>query len=103
MADDITAGAELIEQLLADPKLRADFRADSGAVLREHGLAELAEGLPAGQRAMLNLGLRESRSSLAGMTGAAAAEGIDFTHVAEHAAPRLGRGAGHAISQLLKK
>ena len=131
MADDARAGTELIEQLLGDPELRAEFRADPGAVLREHGLDDLADqvgdcqvgdrdpqashidrgpharhsnlGLPAGRRAMLTLELRESRSSLAGVIVAAAAEGVDFTHVAEHAAPRLGRDAGHAISHLVKK
>ncbi len=103
MADDLTRGTELIEQLLADPELRRSFRADPSSVLREHGLDALAHGLPQGERAMLTLELRESRSSLAGVIVAAAAEGVDFTHVAEHAAPRLGRDVGHAISELLQE
>ncbi|HEY3773575.1 MAG TPA: NlpC/P60 family protein [Solirubrobacteraceae bacterium] len=103
MADDLTRGTELIEQLLADPELRRSFRSDPSSVLRERGLDALAEGLPPGERAMLTLELRESRSSLAGVIVAAAAEGVDFTHVAEHAAPRLGRDAGHAISEFFKR
>ena len=103
MADDLTRGTELIEQLLADPELRRSFRADPSTVLRDHGLDALADGLPPGERAMITLELRESRSSLAGVIVAAAAEGVDFTHVAEHAAPRLGRDVGHAISQFVKK
>jgi cell wall-associated NlpC family hydrolase len=103
VADEVDRSAELIEQLLGDPQLRASFRADPGSVLRDHGLAEMADGLPADRRAMLTLELRESRSSLAGVIVAAAAESVDFTHVAEHAAPRLGRDAGRAISHLVKK
>jgi cell wall-associated NlpC family hydrolase len=103
VADELRASTALIEQLLGDPALRASFRADPAAVLRGHGLGELAEGLPAGERALVTLELRESRSSLAGVIVAAAAEGVDFTHVAEHAAPRLGRDAGRAIAQLVKR
>ena len=103
MADELTRGTELIEQLLADPELRRSFRADPSTVLRAHGLHALAEDLAPGERAMLTLELRESRSSLAGVIVAAAAEGVDFTHVAEHAAPRLGRDVGHAISQFVKR
>jgi hypothetical protein len=103
MADEVDRSAELIEQLLGDPQLRASFRADPGSVLRDHGLAEMADGLPADRRAMLTLELRESRSSLAGVIVAAAAESVDFIHVAEHAAPRVGQSAGQAISHLVRK
>jgi cell wall-associated NlpC family hydrolase len=101
MSEEIERSAALIEHLLGDPELRRRFRADPAPVLREHGLLELAEGLGRGRRALMTLELRESRSSLAGVMVAAAAEGVDFTHIAERAAPGLEREAGRAVDRLL--
>jgi hypothetical protein len=87
--DQLERSAELIERLLGDPQLRRRFRSDPATVLVEAGLPELAAGLGPGRRAMMTLELRESRSSLAGMMVAAAAEGVDFAHFAERAVPDL--------------
>jgi NlpC/P60 family len=98
---EVIRSAELIERMLGDTQLRKRFRADPGAVLRENGLPRLATGLIGDQRALLTLDLRESRSSLAGVMVAAAAEGVDFTHLAERAAPSIEHGAGQAFDRLV--
>ena len=103
MPEDLDRGAELIEQLLTDRELRARFRADPAAVLEQQGLPELADGLGSGPGALMTLERRESRSSLAGVMVAAAAEGVDVGHLAEHALPRLGGNAAHAMSHLVHK
>ncbi len=100
-SDELARSADLIERLLGDPELRGRFRTDPATVLREHGLPELAADLGRGEKALLTLELRESRSSLAGVMVAAAAEGVDFTHLAERAAPGLEHGAGRAIDHLV--
>jgi len=102
LPDETERSAALIEQLLADPALRASFRADPTSVLRAHGLARLADGLGSGPKALVTLELRESRSSLAGVMVAAAAEGVDAAHVAEHLAPALEHDASHAIQRLIR-
>jgi len=101
VAGELERSAALIEQLLADPELRRRFRSDPAPVLRDHGLAGLAAGLPPGRKALMTLELRESRSSLAGAMVAAAAEGVDVAHVAEHMAPVLEHNAGHMIGRLI--
>jgi cell wall-associated NlpC family hydrolase len=100
--DETERSAALIELLLVDPKLRASFRADPGPVLRAHGLGRMARDIGNGPKALVTLELRESRSSLAGAMIAAAAEGVDMAHVAEHVAPLLGHDAGHAFQRLMK-
>jgi hypothetical protein len=102
MSDDLERSVELLERLLGDPQLRRRFRTDAAAVLTEAGLSELAAGLGHGGRALMTLELRESRSSLAGVMVAAAAEGVDLAQFAEHAAPALARDAGAAIQQLMQ-
>jgi cell wall-associated NlpC family hydrolase len=102
MRNELERSAALIERLLADPDLRRRFRADAASVLGEHGLAELAREIGSGERALLTLELRESRSSLAGAMVAAAAEGVDVTHLAEHAAPGLEHAAGRALDKLAR-
>jgi cell wall-associated NlpC family hydrolase len=101
--EETQRSAELIEELLSSPDLRRRFRAQPGMVLRERGLGELAEGLGEGPKALMTLELRESRSSLAGVMVAAAAEWIELGHMLEHAAPALGRQAGHAMEGLVDK
>jgi hypothetical protein len=100
--DETERSAALIELLLADRALRANFRADPAPILRAHGLGRLAEGLGHGPKALVTLELRESRSSLAGAMVAAAAEGVDAAHVAEHLAPVLEHDAGHALGRLIR-
>ncbi len=102
MADELELITSLIERLLCDPALRARFRRNPGEALTENGLGGLAADLPPGHRALRTLELRESRSSLAGVMVAAAAEGVDFAHVAEHAAPALEHQARADIERLAR-
>jgi cell wall-associated NlpC family hydrolase len=67
---------QLIERLLVDAHFRAEFREDPAGACRGLGLDELAEEIGAGGRSMHTLELRESKSSLAGVVMAVAAEGI---------------------------
>ena len=77
-ADEQTQKAsQLIERLLVDGPFRAAFRKDPAGACRELGLGDLAEELGAGGgKSMHTLELRESKSSLAGVVMAVAAEGI---------------------------
>ena len=76
-ADSDTAQiGQLIERLLVDPLFRARFRQDPVGVCRAEGFDELADELAPGGKAMHTLELRESRSSLAGVVMAVAAEGV---------------------------
>ena len=65
----------LIERLLVDVVFRAEFRRDPVGVCREFGLEGLAGELGGGG-GLYTLELRESRSSLAGVVMAVAAEGV---------------------------
>ena len=65
----------LIERLLVDPVFRAEFRVDPVGVCVGLGLEGLGAELGSG-KAMHTLELRESRSSLAGVVMAVAAEGV---------------------------
>jgi murein DD-endopeptidase MepM/ murein hydrolase activator NlpD len=68
---------ELLERLLTDTEFRRTFRRDPAAACREQGLSELADELDATSgKALQTLELRESKSSLAGVLMAAAAEGV---------------------------
>jgi cell wall-associated NlpC family hydrolase len=100
-ANELERSAELIERLLGEPELRRRFRTDAAGVLVEAGLPHLAAGLGHGERALMTLELRESRSSLAGVMVAAAAEGVDFAHLAEHAAPDLAHDIGRDVDRLM--
>lgn len=97
MADQLERSAALIEQLLTDPGLRAHFRDDPDGVLSAHGLGALSQR----QRALLTLELRESRSSLAGATFAAAVDGLQAAEAAAHAAPGWAHAAAQEISRLI--
>lgn len=99
MPEDAQRSVDLIERLLTDPTLRARYRANPGQVLAEHGLSSLSEP----QRALLTLELRESRSSLAGATFAAAADGLQVAEAAAHAAPGWAHAAAEEISALLHR
>jgi hypothetical protein len=99
--DELERSVELLERLLGDPHLRRRFRTDAATVLTEAGLPELAAGLGHGGRALMTLEMRESRSSLAGVMVAAAAEGVDLAQFAEHAAPALARDADAAVQHLM--
>ena len=76
-ADEQTAQvSKLIERLVVDPVFRAQFRADPAEVCRANGLDDLAEEFGSQGRAMYTLEMRESKSSLAGVVMAVAAEGV---------------------------
>src|SRR5438067_10345401 len=66
----------LIERLLVDADFRAAFRRDPVAACRAAGLDELAAEFGSGGPGMHTLELRESKSSLAGVVMAVAAEGV---------------------------
>jgi hypothetical protein len=102
MPDELERSVELLERLLGDPQLRRRFRTDAATVLTEAGLPELAAGLGHGGRALMTLEMRESRSSLAGVMVAAAAEGVDLAQFAEHAAPALAHDADAAVHHLMQ-
>ena len=68
--------SKLIERLVIDPVFRAQFRADPVEVCRANGLDDLAEEFGSKGKAMHTLELRESKSSLAGVVMAVAAEGV---------------------------
>ena len=78
--------AHLLERLLDDPGFRARFRHDPAAAAREAGVAALAQELDDGaQQPLEPLETRESRSSVAGVMLAAAAEGLGLFALSEHA------------------
>lgn len=81
---DLTRAADLLERLLTDPHLRAEFRRDPARVCAAFGLPDLAERLGAAGRAVETLDLRESKSSLAGVLMAAAVEGIGAFELISH-------------------
>jgi hypothetical protein len=77
MASEDELGGKLLERLLSDPAMRAEFRRDPVAAARRAGLARLADELSSVEGDPLQtLELRESRSSLAGVMMAAAVEAI---------------------------
>src|SRR3954449_8999946 len=84
---------ELLARLLADPAFRAEFRRDPEGVARRPGL----DGFAPDAEPLEALGARESRSSLAGVMFALAAEGVALLALADHAdaapGPRVGMGA----------
>jgi len=76
--------AKLIEHLLTDPEFRARFRREPIAVCHEFGLLDVAEELEQSGKALHTLELRESKSSLAGVLMAAAAEGVGVAEFARY-------------------
>ena len=95
--DEVVRVAGLIERLLVDGEFRARFRGDPAGVCVEVGLPGLAAELAGGGRAMVTMELRESRSSLAGVVMAMAAEGVaveQLEHVLSHGLPG---GLGKAL------
>ena len=92
-------GARLLERLLEDPGFRARFRSDPAAAAREAGLGELAADLAGAEAPFETLELRESRSSVAGMMLATAAEGLGLFELSEHVLPQLGAEDALAADQ----
>ncbi|MBA3746501.1 MAG: hypothetical protein H0W96_03295, partial [Solirubrobacterales bacterium] len=101
-SNDPDSAARLIERLLADPALCAEFRRDPATACRKAGLEELAEQMSYGAgKAMHTLEVRESRSSLAGVMMAAALEGIGVFEFAKHIVP--GVVGEPAVSDVLSR
>ena len=75
--------ADLLERLLTDRAFRASFRQNPAAAAKKYGLDDLAEELSGKGKALYTLEIRESRSSLAGMMLAAAAEGVSASDLAD--------------------
>jgi cell wall-associated NlpC family hydrolase len=97
-ADRAVDASALIERLLLDPSLRTRFRADPAGVCAELGMAELAAELGSSSRGVETIEVRESRSSLAGVIFAAAAEGISVAHFAEQVLPHAQGHAAHVAA-----
>jgi cell wall-associated NlpC family hydrolase len=91
----------LIERLLVDPGFRAQFRREPVAVCLEMGLPGLAAEYGGSGRAAETMEMRESRSPLAGVVMAFAAEGVAFESLGAvsgqlpASVAQLLRGAGH--------
>ena len=79
---------------MVDPSFRAEFRRDPIEISQAYGLGELAEEFRAQGNGIHTLELRESKSSLAGVVMAIAAEGIGLAEVRGHA-----RHGGHGPGQ----
>jgi cell wall-associated NlpC family hydrolase len=94
--DDHRRAADLLERLLVDAAFRADFRRDPAAACRDYGLEGVSGELSGGGSVFQTLEVRESKSALAGMLMAAAAEGVVAVHLIEHVAGHSGGAANAA-------
>ena len=92
-----------LERLLADPQLRADFRRRPATTCRAFGLHELAAELDAGTRGSVTLEQRESRSGMAGVMIAAAAEGVGLAGLLARQAADSGEAAAATAAQLVAR
>ena len=95
-SDDARVG-ELVERLLSDAGFRAEFRQDPAGSCRAMGLEGLAAELSA-KPGLSELEGRESKSSLAGVVMAVAAEGVAVVEL-----QGLLHGHGHGLSGVDKR
>ena len=104
-SDDPDRLAELLERLLSDPSFRSEFRRDPSAASEAFGLPGLADDLAGGEKALHTLELRESRSSLAGVAMAAAAEGIGIFELVRYVQGQGGLvgPAARAVEQVVSR
>jgi CHAP domain len=72
----IERAATLLRRLIVDPATRAMFRGRPAETARRFGLDDLADELGVNEKALHTLEIRESKSALAGLLLAAAAEGV---------------------------
>ncbi|HTI34962.1 MAG TPA: hypothetical protein VL422_14905 [Miltoncostaea sp.] len=92
---DSVAAADLLARILTDDPFRVRFRQDPIGTVRRLGLDDLADELARETaRAFQTLEIRESRSSLAGVLLAAAAEGVGVAELVQHVRADGGGGAG---------
>ena len=97
MSSDEGRVGELVERLLSDAGFRAEFRQDPAGSCRAMGLEGLAAELSAGP-GVAALEARESKSSLAGVVMAVAAEGVAVVEL-----QGLLHGHGHGLSGVDKR
>ena len=93
-AEETEQLTQLIERLVVDSSFRAEFRRDPIEISQAYGLGELADEFRTQGNGIHTLELRESKSSLAGVVMAIAAEGIGLAEVRG----MLGHGPGHATA-----
>ncbi|MCW3063448.1 MAG: putative modified peptide, partial [Solirubrobacterales bacterium] len=86
-APEVDRAAELLERLLTDAAFRARFRSSPSDACTEYDLPELADELGGSMKAVFTLEARESKSSLAGVVMAAAAEGVGVFDLVHHVGP----------------
>ncbi len=84
-SEDNARAVEVLQRLLTDPEFRRIFRRDPQAACLVAGLDEAAAAFSGTGAAAETLEIRESKSSLAGLLMAAAAEGAAVYQFAEHA------------------
>jgi cell wall-associated NlpC family hydrolase len=101
--DQQAVAVEVLQRLLTDPVFRQEFRRDPAGACRLFGLDEVAEEFSGGGAALYTLELRESKSSLAGVLMAAAAEGAAVYDFAEHIRQHVEGGAADIARQALDK
>jgi hypothetical protein len=95
-AEEDNRVAELLERLLVDDAFREEFRRNPADVCESAGLDALAAELRSGN-SILRLEARESKSSLAGVVMAFAAEGVGFAEL-EGLVGRGLHGQAHAAA-----
>jgi cell wall-associated NlpC family hydrolase len=94
---------EFLERLLAEPKLRADFRRQPVTTCRAFALDEFADELERAVRGTETLEQRESRSGMAGVMIAVAAEGVGLAELLARHATEMGEAAAATASGLIEQ
>jgi cell wall-associated NlpC family hydrolase len=101
--DDNERAAALLERLLADPQLRAEFRRRPVTTCRAFDLPELAAELESAAPGAITLEQRESRSSLAGVMISAAVEGLGLVELVARHADAIEEGAQVSVRKLVER
>jgi cell wall-associated NlpC family hydrolase len=92
---------QLLERLLTDPLLRADFRKRPATTCRAFELDDLADELETGARGTATIEQRESRSGMAGVMIAAAVEGVGLGELLARHAVHAGGDVAKAAARLI--
>jgi cell wall-associated NlpC family hydrolase len=101
--DQNARAVEVLQRLLTDPDFRRTFRRDPSGACLAAGLDDAAAEFTGTGSALQTLELRESKSSLAGLLMAAAAEGAAVYQFAEHARGNLGGDIADIARQALDR
>ena len=102
-AEQNARAVEVLQRLLTDPDFRRTFRRDPSTACLAAGLDEAAAEFSSGATGMQTLEMRESKSSLAGVLMAAAAEGAAVYDFAEHLHGSLGSEVSEIARQALDR